>query len=57
MESKFKYEIHVSNTNNSNDNSEVVAKVRALGDANIMVSALSNAVKSSPLVYEVKKIK
>lgn len=56
MKSKFKYEIHVSNTNNPNDNSEVVAKVTTLGDANIMVSALSNAVKSSPLVYEVKKI-
>ena len=52
----YKYGIYVTNTNNPNENSQIVAKVTTLGDANIMASALTKAVKSSPLNYSVKKI-
>ena len=53
---KFKFEIFVSNTLNPDENSEVVAQVTAQGDANIICSALSKAVASTPLVYGVRPI-
>jgi|TARA_R110000851_G_scaffold281736_1_gene435204 hypothetical protein len=52
----FKFEIFITNTLNPNENSEVVAKVKALGDANIMCSALSESVKSAPLSYGIRPI-
>ena len=53
---EFKFEIVVSNTLNPVENFEVVAQVKALGDANIMCSALSKAAISAPLVYKVRPI-
>jgi hypothetical protein len=47
----LKYGIYVSNTSNPDENSKLVAEVYALGDANIIVSALNKAANCSPLSY------
>lgn len=49
---QLRYDIFVTNTNNPNkDNRELVASVKAKGDALLMVSALNNSVKEAPLQY------
>jgi hypothetical protein len=51
------YCIYVTNTKNPNDNSELVAKVKAQGDAFLIRSELQKAAQHTPLVYDIKKKK
>lgn len=52
------YCIYVTNLNNPNENSELVAKVRREGDARLILSELNKSLhKDTPLVYTMSKNK